>query len=241
MSKYFIRFSLLFFTLHSTAQTKLPKIFSDHMVLQREADIPIWGFATPGAQVTVSIYGNSQSCLTDQNGEWSLRLGQMKAGGPYELKVYENNSETPAITYKDVLIGDVWFAGGQSNMEWPVQSTLNADEEIKTANHPEIRFINVPQAKSSTPQSDIKNTSWKVCTSESVKNTSAVAYFFARKIHLEENVPIVIIQSYWGGTPVEAWTSREAMLSSSITHDQILQNDTIKENHFIQDSLDLIR
>ncbi|OIR01156.1 glycosyl hydrolases family 2, sugar binding domain [mine drainage metagenome] len=171
-----------------------------------------------------------------------LHLAKFKAGGPYQLKIYEaKNPLTTVIKLDDILIGDVWLASGQSNMEWQVQQAQDAANEIAKANFPQIRFILVGQDKKLTPQQDIVSGKWKVCDSANVKEFSAVAYYFARKIYQDQNVPIGIIQSTWGGTPVETWTSREMLLSSPITYSRILANDTLTTKHFIKDSLDEIR
>lgn len=209
------------------------------MMLQREKPIPVWGFGNPGSLVTVSIGENSQTVTVDASGKWMIHLASMPAGGPHELIVFEGKKEVIKIT--DVLLGDVWFAGGQSNMEWQVQQSMNASEEIRNANYPEIRLFQVGHAKKLTPQNDIADGSWQVCDSNSVKSASAVAYFFARKLNQDLKVPIGILQSTWGGTPVEAWTSREMLLSSLISHDRILQNDTVSYAHFAKDSSDLVR
>src|SRR5690606_31343534 len=122
--------------------------------------------------------------------------------------------------------GDVWVASGQSNMEWQVKQSQDANNEISKASFPQIRFLFVEHDKKLSPQTDISGT-WKVCDTTNVKEFSAVAYFFARKIHLDQNVPIGIIQSTWGGTPVESWTSREMLISSPITRSKVLASDTL--------------
>ncbi|WP_207431207.1 sialate O-acetylesterase [Sabulibacter ruber] len=211
------------------------------MVLQRGTDIPVWGIARAGEQISVEFGGNRVKTVAGQDGKWKLRLPQMPAGGPYTMNVYEGSQTQPMKTFKDVLLGDVWLASGQSNMEWQVQQSMNAREEIKKANYPAIRMFNVPHDKRTQAQSDVMGGSWQALDSVTVKTASAVAYFFAREIHAELNVPIGILQATWGGTPVEAWTSRDQLLSSPITRNKVLQNDTVTVNHFIKDSLDLVR
>ncbi|MCC9137555.1 sialate O-acetylesterase [Pontibacter silvestris] len=222
-------------------QVNLPKVFSDSMVLQRGVDIPVWGTSNPGNQVTVELEGNRVKTVAGQDGKWILHMPSMQAGGPYAMRVYEGSQPQLVNEFKNVLIGDVWLASGQSNMEWQVEQAMNAEKEIKNAHYPDIRYFNVPHDKNIHAQSDVLGGSWEVIDSASVKTASAVAYFFARQLHIELDVPIGILQATWGGTPVEAWTSREQLLSSSITHDRILRNDLITANHFVKDSLNLVR
>jgi sialate O-acetylesterase len=225
----------------ATAQIVMPKVFSSHMVLQREVFIPVWGNAKAGTTVIVELGNVKSSGKADEKGKWDVRLPKFSAGGPYTLKIYEASSSASAIEFSDVLIGDVWLASGQSNMEWAVQASKDAKQEISKANYPNIRFFFVEHEKAILPQADIKSGSWKVCDTNNVKTASAVAYFFARKINKDINIPIGILQSTWGGTPVEAWTSREMLLSSPITKDKVLANDSVTVKHFIKDSLDLIK
>lgn len=236
-------FILLFITVSFSlaAQITMPKVFSSHMVLQRNIDIPLWGNAKPGTEV-IAEFGNTQAKgLTDKQGKWMLHLSKFEAGGPYKLIVFDAKKPTDRIEFSDILVGDVWLASGQSNMEWQVQQAKDAKNEIKKADYPNIRFFFVPHQKSVKPETDIASGSWKICDSTNVKTVSAVAYYFARQIHTEKNVPIGILQTTWGGTPIEAWTSREMLLSSPITRDKTQANDSVSPNHFVKDSLDLIK
>ncbi len=234
-------FFLLFLNNTVMAQPTLPKVFADHMVLQRDKAIPVWGTASPGVRITAVLAGVRVNTTADQNGKWMVQLPAMQAGGPYQLSIYSDNNSDPSVRYSDVLIGDVWLASGQSNMEWQVQQAYDARNEIARADFPKIRFFNVEHDKELKPQTDIFSGKWKVCDTINVKQFSAVAYYFARKIHKEQNIPIGIIQSTWGGTPVQSWTSREMLLSSPITRPATLATDTLTTNHFVQDSLNLIR
>lgn len=223
------------------AQITMPKVFSNHMVLQRDIRIPIWGNAPVGTKI-IAQFGNTEtSGFTDANGKWILYLPEFKAGGSYKLVVFQAEKPEQKIEFNDVLVGDVWLASGQSNMEWQVQQAKDAAKEIKQADYPNIRFFFVAHNKSVKPEADILGGKWQVCDSTNVKTTSAVAYYFARKIHTDINVPIGILQATWGGTPVEAWTSKEILLSSPITRDKIIANDTLNPTHFVKDSLDLVR
>ncbi len=211
------------------------------MVLQRNINIPVWGNAKPGALITATLGKVNAVARADNDGEWILRFPKFKVGGPYDLKITETGKLEFTISLKGILIGDVWLASGQSNMEWQVQQAQDAQKEIAKANYRNIRFLIVEHNKEVTPQKDILAGKWKVCDSATIKDLSAVAYYFARKIHQDENVPIGIIQSTWGGTPVESWTSREMLLSSPISKTKALANDTLTKKHFEQDSLDMVR
>ena len=245
MRKQFVKTALVMLLVASAslvnAQLRLPKLFSNNMILQRDAAIPVWGTAKPGSQIVVVLNGKRAKAVADVNGKWRINLPAMKAGGPHTMSVFEGNNVEPTFDFNDVLLGDVWLASGQSNMEWEVRQSANATVEIKNANYTAIRFFNVPHNVQTKPQDSLTVGSWVVMDTAGVKNASAVAYFFARDLHAELNVPIGILQSTWGGTPVESWTSKEKLLTSTITREKVLQNDTITVKHFIQDSLDLIR
>jgi sialate O-acetylesterase len=227
----------------SYAQVTLPKVFGDSMVLQRGISIPVWGNSTPGALVVAKLGNVEATAKADQQGKWRMKFPIFKAGGPYVLEVAESGKPDSKIKLKEILIGDVWLASGQSNMEWQVQQAKDANKEIANANFPKIRFLVVEHTKQVAPQSDILAGKWKVCDSANVKEFSAVAYYFSRKIHQDQNVPVGIIQSTWGGTPIEAWTSRDMLLTSPITKARTLSNDTLAPDRedFVQDSLNLIR
>lgn len=215
------------------AQISLPKVFGDNMVLQRDVKIPVWGNATPGTTIIAELGSVRATAIADEKGKWMVRFPEFKAGGPYTLKLSQSGIADSPIVLSNILIGDVWVASGQSNMEWQVQQSQDANNEISKALFPQIRFLFVEHDKKLTPQTDISGT-WKVCDTTNVKQFSAVAYFFARKIHLDQNVPIGVIQSTWGGTPVDSWTSRDMLLSSPITRSKVLANDTLTPQHFVQ-------
>jgi len=237
----FLSIFFLFSNIIVSAQISMPKVFSNHMVLQRDIEIPVWGNAPAGTEITIQ-FGNTQTKgTTDENGKWMLHLPKFKASGPYKLVVLQTGKSEQKIVFDDVMCGDVWLASGQSNMELQVQQAKDAAKEIKQANYPNIRFFFVPHNKSVKVETDVLDGSWSVCDSVNIKTASAVAYYFARKIHTDLNVPIGILQSTWGGTPVEAWTSKEMLLTSPITRDKVIANDTVNPTHFVKDSLDLIR
>jgi sialate O-acetylesterase len=190
----------------------LASIFSDHMVLQRDVKLPIWGKAAPGAKVTVRLGETSQDATADANGAWRVTFEPLKSGGDaLELSV---SSGDDAVQYKDILVGEVWVASGQSNMEWPVKLANEPEKEIAAANWPQIRIIDVPNVTADAPADSFKTDGWKPVTPETISEFSAVAYFFGRDLHENLKVPVGLIGCHWGGTPMEAWTSREALESS---------------------------
>jgi sialate O-acetylesterase len=200
------------------AEVQLPHILSDHGVLQREAPIHIWGWAGPNEKVEVDFHAQKRGVTANQYGEWGLWLAPESAGGPFTLSV-KGESGAP-IVYSDMLVGDVWFASGQSNMEMPLKGfgadTLvkDGDKEIAGATQPQIRLLLVDHKTASFPQQDWTGT-WTLCTPETAKDFSAVAYLFGREIQQKEHVPIGLIDSTWGGTPVEAWASMDALAADS--------------------------
>lgn len=208
-AKMFLLGVVFTFALQSLAKVQLPSFFSDHMVFQREQRIPIWGIASPQASITVRLAHHSAQTKANAQGRWQVIIPAMKAGGPHELVV---EGEGERIVLKDIYIGDVWIASGQSNMQWPVSASKDADKEIREANYPLIRLLQVPLKSASEPQWDIKCV-WQVCSPQTVKGFSAVAYFFARELHKSLNIPIGIINSSVGGTPAEAWTSLRTLNS----------------------------
>jgi sialate O-acetylesterase len=198
---------------------KLAPLFTSHMVLQQEAKVPIWGSASPGAPIEVAAsWGETVSTQADEKGDWKVILETKKYGGPFALTIQEGTTE---ILLQDVLLGEVWLASGQSNMEWPMSARiLNQEAEIKTADYPQIRMFSVPRDLEGT---SLDKTSWKVTTPETVKQFSAVGYFFARKLVQELNIPVGIINTSWGGTRVEAWTSIEQLAQMEPSKEEALE------------------
>ena len=191
------------------AQLKLPRIFSDNMVLQREQKVPVWGWAKSRDRITVTFNGQEMQTRADKEGNWRVDMEAMPAGGPFELVVKGRKEE---ITYQNVLIGEVWVCSGQSNMEWPMRAVNDREKEISLANYPQIRLFDVGRNLQFSPVADLEQgEKWKICTPENVPGFSAVAYFFGRKLHKDLNVPIGLINTSWGGTNVETWISKEAI------------------------------
>jgi sialate O-acetylesterase len=198
------------------ADITLPVLLSDGVVLQRGLPIHIWGKAAPGESVTVSFDHQTKSTAADAVGRWHIYLLPENAGGPYQLTVKGSNE----IVLHDVLVGDVWIASGQSNMEYPMEgwggTAKDQAEEIPKANLPMFHFLVVPHDHSQQPLDNLGGAAkWIACTPESVRQFSAVGYYFAKEIHATEKVPIGIIESNWGGTVAEAWTSLDGLSSNA--------------------------
>lgn len=188
----------------ASADVRLPEIFSDHMLLQRDLDVPVWGWAEPGESVQVSFADQQHQATADDEGRWMVRLTPLAASEAGRTLTIAGNNR---VAFEDVLVGDVWICSGQSNMEWPVRASLNADEEIASADYPGIRLFDVPgHTTAAAPQPDVPGGDWRVCSSESVAGFSAVGYFFGRTLHRETGVPIGLIGTNWGGTRIEPWT-----------------------------------
>jgi sialate O-acetylesterase len=190
------------------AEVKLHGLFTDHMVLQRGMAVPIWGWADDGERVTVEFRGKKVS-TTARGGTWMVKLGKLKAGGPDDLKVMGKNS----ITLRNVLVGEVWIASGQSNMEWPVRASYLAKYDIESANNPRLRLYTVPTLKANEPVRNVAS-AWQETAPASVSNFSAVAYYFGLKLQQDLGVPVGLIHTSWGGSPAEVWM-RQAVLSAN--------------------------
>lgn len=188
------------------ADVRLPSIFGSNMVLQQEHANPVWGHAEAGEQVTVRIADQTWTAKADNEGNWSVKLTPLKAGGPHELVVSGKNT----VRFENVLVGEVWVCSGQSNMQWPVSAANDPDLEIRMANYPDIRLITVPQVGTQEPQSDF-NGQWQACTPDTVRDFSAVGYFFGRQLHRTLDVPIGLIDNAWGGSAAEAWVRRDLL------------------------------
>jgi len=222
-------FFLLFLpvTLFAQEQFRVANVFGDNMILQRNANVAVWGWDNPGQAVNVKVDGIVCQAVTGEDGKWMARLPFFRAGGPHSLEI---NGSGSAI-FDNILFGDVWLASGQSNMEWSIASGVdNKDEEISSANYPEIRQIKVPRALGYEPKEDIPECDWKLCSPETVPGFSAVAYFFARNIYETHKVPIGIINSSWGGTAAEAWTSREMLKTLPDFRGRLLKDDANPDN-----------
>lgn len=195
---------------HLDAAVKLPTIFSDHMVLQADKPVNIWGKAEAGEKVAVEFLGKTYNTQADAEGKWKLTLDASPKSGPTTLKVNDQ-------TINDVLVGEVWLASGQSNMAFTVMNSLNAKEEMAAATNKEIREYLVPRNSADAPQDDVPGARWIVSDPKAVGIFSAVAYYFAREINKALQTPVGVIHSSWGGSPVEGWMSPESLADPAFT------------------------
>jgi sialate O-acetylesterase len=186
---------------------RLASIFGDHMVLQRGQKLRLWGESAPEDKILVTIDGQRGLATADAEGKWRAMLPPLKAGGPHTLTI---TGEEHKRTYDDVLVGEVWICSGQSNMQWAVAQSAEAGKAIPAADQPKIRLLTVPNVMAPTPNEDV-SAAWQACTPQTVRDFSAVGYFFGLKLHRELDVPVGLIDSSWGGSLCEAWMSREAL------------------------------
>lgn len=225
-SKFLFIFFVFIFQLTAlTAQVKLSPLFSDNMILQRETNAPIWGKSDPNKKVEITTSWNNKkyTASADANGNWKTSVETPAAGGPYTITI----SDGKPIKLNNVLIGEVWVCSGQSNMEMQVEGwgkvTGYEQELVEAQNYPNIRLLQVERATSPQPLDDIKvaGDGWLVCSSKTVADFSAVGYFFGKDIHKYQNVPVGLINTSWGGTVIETWTSGDALATIPYFQDQI--------------------
>jgi sialate O-acetylesterase len=228
--------TLCFATLAS-AEVKPSTLFSDHMVLQSGMPVPIWGTADPGEKVTISFNGQTKSATADATGKWTVRLGKLKPGGPFEMTIAGKKAGETPIIVKDVLVGEVWLGSGQSNMQFnvsqkghPPYGLLNEAQEIAAANYPQVRMFTVKTATTLEPQSDVVGV-WQVCTPETVPDWSAVGYLFARDLNQALKLPVGIVLSAFGASTAEAWVPRAALAADPQLKPMLDKFDP-RENYF---------
>ena len=189
------------------ADVILPPLVADHMVLQRDQAIKLWGQADPDEKVSLQFAGQRAVTRADSTGHWQVALTPVAAGGPYELTVQGKNK----LVLRDVLVGDVWLCSGQSNMDWMVKDAADPEQTIAAATYPTIRLFQVPRHMSTTLMDQLDSGIWQLCSPATINTFSAVAYFFGRHLHQHLDVPIGLIQSSWGGTKIETWMSASAI------------------------------
>ncbi len=189
------------------AEVRLPALFSDHAILQADVPAPVWGWADPGEAVKITFAGKTVQTKADANGRWIARLGPLPpSGNPQQLVVAGSNQ----LIVNDVIVGEVWLASGQSNMGFPLSASHNAAEAIPAAGDTQLRLFTVAKTTAAAPESDVKG-SWQVCLPDTVKDFSAVAYFFGRDLRKALNRPVGLINAAWGGTPIQTWVSLDAL------------------------------
>jgi len=237
-SSIFIFLSFLFtlygctLTNKSATNIKLPILFSDNMVLQRDKNIPVWGTAEPGGEVIVKIAEQQKSTEVTEDGKWRIDLQPMSVGGPYDLTIIGMDT----ISYKNVMVGEVWICSGQSNMEMPVRNCNNFEEEIANADFPNIRLFQVNQTTGYQPLDTINSAGWDECSPKTIPNFSAAAYYFGRKLFKELDVPIGLINTPFGGTPVESWISSKALKVIPEFREELEKMDSTLEQAQNQDN-----
>lgn len=190
------------------AEVVLPSIFSNHMVLQREQANPVWGSAEPGEEVTVEFAGQKKTAVADEKGDWRVKLDPLPASS--ESRILRVSGFQSQVSISDVLVGEVWFCSGQSNMAWVLHSSNHADVEIASANYPHIRLLHVARLGAAEPKSDIEG-EWVLCSPKTVGDFSATGYLFGRRLHNTLGVPIGLINNAWGGSPIESWIPRPVL------------------------------
>ena len=218
------------------AAIRLPSVIGDHMVLQRRMHVSVWGGADPGEEIVVSFREQRKRARAEANGNWKIMLDPMEAGGPFEMRIEGKDK----ILLRDILVGEVWLASGQSNMWWPVKLATNPEKEIAEANYPQIRLFTVKEVVSDRADLargfvigkprfglfDLQNAPdrpWTAASPDTVANFSAVAYFFGREIHRHLRVPVGLIHCSWAGSEAEPWVSRES-LEADLSLQPILWN-----------------
>lgn len=189
----------------ASAAVKLPAIIGNNMVLQRDEPVPVWGWDEAGTLVTVTLGEAKVTAKAGADGKWMVKLPAMKAGGPHTVTIVGADT----VKLENVLVGEVWFCSGQSNMEWSVKASNNAQQEIAAANYPKIRHIKIPHVPAETPQTEVKSDGWKATTPQTVGDFTAVGYYFGRNLQTQLDVPIGLIGCNWGGTRIEPWTPPE--------------------------------
>ena len=205
------------------ARVELPRLLSDGAVLQRDQPMRIWGLADADTPVHVDFNGNAVDVVAGGDGRWSATLPAHAAGGPYQLSIRSGGT---SHVVRDVLVGDVWLASGQSNMEWPVAQAGDADAVIAAADDPQIRHFKIPKSWSGKPEKDVVGGNWLPASPQTVAKFSAVAYAFARELRAATGVPIGIIDSTWGGSSIEAWMDAS---SQGIDADEIVRQGNARQ------------
>ncbi len=209
------------------ADVTIPYILSDNMVLQRDIPVNIWGWAKPGEKVTVSISTQKVVAKAGKNGEWKVQLKPLPAGGPFDMTIKGKNT----IVLKNILYGDVWVCGGQSNMEWPLSGSRNWETDKNNTDNPNIRLFYVPKNMSLKPLENTKEAKWELCNQASAASFSAIGYYFGKNLNGELKIPIGLINSNWGGTDIETWISLETMYADK---DYTAALDKIKSQNLEQ-------
>jgi sialate O-acetylesterase len=224
MKHFFLFVALLCATAASAQETKLAPIFNDHMVLQRDLPATIWGTGKTDDKLTIEFAGQRQTTTVDKDGHWQVALKPLAASTESRDLTVRSAAGQPAAKITDVLVGEVWIGSGQSNMEWTLNRTANAQDAAAKAGDPLLRLFTVARIASPTPVREVTG-QWAACTSSNVLSFSAVNYYFGRDLRRALNVPVGLITTAWGGTPAQAWTPREAMLAEPALQGMVEKED----------------
>jgi len=216
----------------TSAQLSVSRLIGDGMVMQRDAVVPLWGQAAPDAEVRVTFDGMVHTARADASGRWRVELAARQAGGPFELTIA---SGTDQLVVRDVLFGDVWIASGQSNMEWTVADSRNAEQEIASATDRRIRHFKVPLSWAEQPEEELAGGAWQVTSPELAATFSAIGYFFARELRRHHDVPIGIINTTWGGSRIEPWMSAAALGLEAGDIGAVLAREKDREKRMLED------
>lgn len=212
-----------------SADIRLPSVIGNHMVLQQNQPIKVWGWAEPGEGISVTFADLRAQATSDNDGLWEVQLEDMKAGGgPYNMSI--TGTQSQPIMLDDIWIGEVWVCSGQSNMEWQMWRTHSPNPEIQRAHFPQMRLFNVPRKVSIHPQEHVE-AEWEVCTPETIRDFSAVAYYFGRELHQKLGVPVGLISTRLGGTRIEPWTPVAGFQSVPELHDIIKEMKSADEEY----------
>ncbi|MBQ0736377.1 sialate O-acetylesterase [Aquimarina celericrescens] len=199
---------VLFTSITSMAQLKVSKLFADGMVIQRDEEIPVWGWGTKDSKVSITYDHKDFSSKIASDGTWEIKLPKKKAGGPYSLKIQSGNE---VIDIKNILVGDVWLCSGQSNMEWTLKNSLNAEIEIRNASNDQIRHFKIPRSYAFTPEQNLRGGEWTSAKDSTLANFTAVGYYFAKELYQTQKIAIGLINSSWGGSRIEPWMRAETL------------------------------
>jgi sialate O-acetylesterase len=222
MKKYLLAGILFLFTATSYAKIRLPNILGNNMVLQQKSTTKLWGWGDPGEKIKITTSWDNKVIETDADGnaKWQIDIQTPQAGGPYSITLQGTNK----IVLDNILIGEVWVCSGQSNMEWSYnQGITSIKDEFSQLNTRNIRLFNIPKTTSQTPQ-DNNEGNWSVCDSNTIKNFSAVGYYFGKHLNEDLDVPIGLIGSNWGGTPAEVWTPEELVDNNTVLKEAATNN-----------------
>jgi sialate O-acetylesterase len=228
---YFLFICFLSFAINLHAEIKVPRFFSNNMVLQQNQEITIYGIANPSEKITASFKNELKNVIADKNGNWSVKFNASKAGGPFAMELKGEN----LLKFSEVYIGEVWFCSGQSNMGWRLENATNGLEELQNANFPEIKLFQVSRVMSNQPEVDLENGSWESCSPTDAKGFSAIAYFFGRELYKKYQVPIGLIHSSWGGTNIEAWMSEDLFKNHPNNKAVIAKMKTMDLNNLLKE------